>query len=262
MLGNAIRIILLLFSMTVYFIHCGSQAIRADLDADAYFEYAKGLFDKGKYYNAITEFTVVTLKFSADPIVDDAQYYLAESHFMYKEYLIAASEYQKVVEDYPESPYVEKAYYMIGLCYSNLSLRAELDQDYTAQAIRHFQNFLEYYPNSNLREKVEQEIGDLREKLSSKQLKGGNQYRAMGLYDSAVIYYDIILEKYYDTKSAELALYWKAECLYKMDRFEESLTSFSILVEKFSDSNKVDKAKSRISEIQEQLNKQAVKSEN
>jgi outer membrane protein assembly factor BamD len=261
MIYKSLTVGLIYLVISYFLMSCGSQSIRADLESDAYFEYAKDLFDRGKYYNAITEFTVITLKFSADPIVDDAQFYLAESHMMYKEYLIAAAEYQKVIEDYPESPYVEQSYYKIGLCFTKLSLRAELDQEYTNQALRHFQNYLEYYPNSKFRPDAERDINDLRKKLSAKLLKGGNQYRAMGMHDSAIIYYNIILEKYYDTISAELALFWKAECYYKLKEFEDAIATYTIFVEKYTNSEKLDSAKSKISELQSKMNKEAEKSQ-
>lgn len=257
MLIKIITLLLLLLLLS----GCGTKVVRADLDADAYFEYAKNLFDRGKYYNAISEFTVITLKFPADPIVDDAQFYLAESHFMYKEYLIAIAEYQKLVQDYPESPYVEEAYYKIGLSYTKLSLRPELDQEYTDQALKHFQNFLEYYPNSKFHDAAEKDLAQLREKMAAKKLKGGDQYRAMGMFDSAIIYYDIILEKFYDTPSAEKALFRKAECQYKLKQFDKALSSYSIFVEKYPKSKRQKKAKARISELQDKVNSQAEKSQ-
>src|SRR4030042_1039893 len=132
--GLAITLLAIIFSS------CGKKIQKEALSAEAYFEYAKSLFDRKKYVDAITEFTVITLKFSGNPVVDDAQFFLAESHFLNDEYLIAGAEYQKVINDYPESAFVEEAFYKMGLSYYNLSQRSELDQEYTLKAIRQFQN--------------------------------------------------------------------------------------------------------------------------
>ena len=78
---------------------CGKRVQKQDLTADEYFEYAKKKFDRGRYYDAMTEFNIIVLKFSGNPVVDDAQYYLAEAHFKQKEYLIAISEYKKLLKD-------------------------------------------------------------------------------------------------------------------------------------------------------------------
>ena len=49
----------LLFLLLIL-ISCGSKVKKEELSAEKYFEYAKSLFDRGKYLDAITEFTVVT----------------------------------------------------------------------------------------------------------------------------------------------------------------------------------------------------------
>ncbi|MEJ2537668.1 MAG: outer membrane protein assembly factor BamD [Calditrichia bacterium] len=242
---------ILLLLTVVIFAGCGSKIKKEILDANEYFEYAKGLYDKGKYLDAITEFTVIVLKFSADPVVDDAQFYLAQSHFKNEEYLIAVSEYQKVITDYPESPYVEQAFYQIGLSYSELSQRYQLDQEYTLKALRQFQNLIEAYPDGQYREDAEKQLTDLRKKLAKKQLLGGNVYRKMGIYDSAIIYYDILLEKYYDTPSAEEALYWKSVSLFKMKNYNDALTNFTAFLEKYPKSKHAEEARTKISEIQD-----------
>jgi len=245
------RVGLVITLLTIFLSSCGKKVQKENLSADAYFEYAKSLFDRKKYVDAITEFTVITLKFSGNPVVDDAQFYLAESHFLNDEYLIAGAEYQKMINDYPESAFVEEAFYKMGLSYYNLSQRSELDQEYTLKALRQFQNFIEAYPESPFREQGEQRLYELRIKLSRKQLMGGDVYRKMGIYDSAIIYYSILLDKYYDTPLAEPALYWKAECLYRIKEYEEALTNYTALVEKFPKSRYQRAAKGRISEIQD-----------
>ncbi len=253
MLKKVIYFPLIIVFIVISLSSCGKKVHKDTFDAQRYFEYAKKQFDKGKYLDAITEFTVITLKFSGNPVVDDAQFYLAESHYMNEEYLIAVAEYQKLINDYPESPYVQEAFYKVGMSFYNLSQRPELDQEYTLKALRQFQNFIEAYPESSYRERAEKQLFGLRSKLARKQLLGGNVYRKMGIYDSAIIYYNILLEKYYDTSAAEKALYWKADCQYKLKLYDEALTTFTVFVEKYPKSNFTREATSRISEIQRRL---------
>ncbi len=246
------------FLLLFIFMSCGPGIKKENLSAEDYFEYAKGLLDDGKCLKAQTEFTLITLKFSGNPIVDDAQFYLAESHLKCEEYLIAVAEYQKLVSDYPESPYVEKAFYKIGESFFNLSQRPELDQEFTIKALRQFQNFIEAYPNNEYRNDAEHKLFDLRVKLAKKQLLGGNVYRKMGIFDSAVIYYNILLEKYYDTPQAEEAMFWKGECLYKLKEYNQAMTNFTAFVEKYPNSKFTNKAKDKISEIQELLGEEDI----
>jgi outer membrane protein assembly factor BamD len=220
---------------------------------DEYFEYAKGLFDKGKYFKAQTELTVIVLKYSGDPVVDDAQYYLAESHFKQKEFIIAVSEYQKLINDYPESPYVSLSQFKKAMSYQNMSSRAELDQVYTKKAIKEFQNFIEEYPKHELKENAEKYINDLREKLALKIIMSATTYRKMGIYDSAIIYYDIILEDYYDTAQAEKALFWKGMCYYGLKKYIEARVAFSTFIEKYPKHRYSRKAKKTVEKITDKL---------
>lgn len=233
---------------------CGRKVNTDAFGPDEYFEYAKKLFDNGKYVKSITEFTIIVLKFSGDPVVDDAQYYLAESHFKMDEYLIAISEYQKLINDYPESPYVPLAQFKKGLSYYEMSSRAELDQEYTRRAIREFQSFIEEYSGHELRENAEKFITELRTKLAKKKMIAANTYRKMGIYDSAIIYYDIVLEDFYDTPQAKEALYWKAECLYKLKKYNDARVTFSAYVERYPQHKNVSKARERIEAITTILN--------
>lgn len=233
---------------------CGKKVRTDAFDPSEYFEYAKKEFDEGKYLKAITDFTVIVLKFSGDPVVDDAQYYLAESHFKQGEYLIAASEYQKLINDYPESDYVPLAQFKKGMAYYKLSSRAELDQEYTARAIKEFQSFLEEYPDHELEKNSESYIRECRIKLARKKMIAATTYRKMGIWDSAIIYYDIILEDYYDTPPAVEALFWKAECQYRLKKYSDSRVSFSAFIEKYPKNGHIQKAKQRVGEITEIIN--------
>lgn len=243
------RLFVVLFFVLMLLSSCGKRVNTQNLSPDEYFEYAKQKFDDGDYLKASTEFTVIVLKFSGHPIVDDAQYFLAESHFKNKEYLIAVSEYQKLVNDYPQSTFTVLSRFKIGLSYQRLSLRAPLDQTYTLDALRHFQSFVEEYSDHELKADAEKMIDQLNTKLAKKKLIAAQTYRRMGVCESAVIYYDIILEKFYSTQQAGEALYWKGECLYKLKRYTESLSAFTLFVEKFPEHKYGDRAKGRLSQL-------------
>lgn len=230
---------------------CGKRVNKKDLGPDEYFEYAKHKFDRGKYLDAITEFSVIVLKFSGNPVIDDAQYYLAESHFKQGEYLIAVSEYQKLINDYPQSAYSVLAQFKIGLSYYKLSLRPALDQEFTKKALRSFQNFIEENPDHELRADAERLHQESREKLARKKMIAATTYRKMGIYDSAVIYYDIIISQYYDTRQVVNAVYWKAESLYKLKKYVEAQNTFTTFVEKYPEHEHARQAKKRISKLAE-----------
>lgn len=228
---------------------CGTTKIPPNLTAEERFEVAKRLFDKGKYLDAKTQFKIITLNNPGSSIVDEAQYYLAETHFKLKEYLLAASEYERVLRMYPQSPLVDDAQYKIGLCYFKLSPGYALDQDYTLKAIGEFQRFLEDHPNSDLVPQVEKYLFECRSKLAQKDYKAGELYRKMGDCRAAVVYFDSVLNNYYDTKFAEKAHYWKAECLRRLGDYEAAQKEFEDFLSRYPKSGLASTVRSRLQEL-------------
>src|SRR5207249_3181699 len=67
---------------------CGSSEVTVNLSAEARFEMGKKKFDQGDYLEAIADFEIIKLQYPGSGVADDAQYYLAESHFKREEYLL------------------------------------------------------------------------------------------------------------------------------------------------------------------------------
>ena len=233
-LRKMIKFVILLILLTS--IACSSHKFASNMAMDERFEVAMKLLEKGDYLGAKTQFTILVLNYPGTQIADKAQFYLAESHFGLKEYIIAASEYEKLGRNYPQSDLVDDAQYKIGLSYYKLSPGYALDQNYTIQAVKEFQTFLEEFPTSDIRPKVEELLTTSRNKLAKKEFKAANLYRKMGHYNAAIIYFNEFLKVYYDTDFAEEALFRKGESLNKVENWEEAQKTFEEFVKKYPDS--------------------------
>ncbi len=248
---TAAHFVLLLFLFTG--LACSSSKIRPNMTPEERLEVAKKMLEKGDYLQAKTQFTILVLNYPGTPIADDAQYYLAEAHFGLKEYILAAAEYEKLVRNYPQSPFVDDAEYKMGLCYYELSPHYGLDQKYTIQAIQYFQRFLEDFPDSPYRKDAEKKLMELRTKLAKKEFKNAELYRKLGYYQSAVIYYDEVLNNYYDTPYAEKALFRKGESLYKLGKYQEADQVFSVFEQRYPESPYISEVKHLREKIKKHL---------
>jgi outer membrane protein assembly factor BamD len=244
---------ILFFCVILIVFSCASKKIKGDLTAEERLEIAKELFDNKKYYDAKQQLTILTYSHRGSAVADEAQFYLAECHYELKEYILAISEYQRLVNAYQNSEYIDDAEYKLGMSYFELSPSAGLDQDYSLKAIAHFQRFLEDYPNSSLRPKVEKAYSTTRDKLAKKEFDNGALYRKMGYYEAAIVYFDGVLVSFYDTKYAEKASFWKAECLYKLEKFEEAQDLFQDFLDRFTQSTFHEKAVKRLDDIKQIL---------
>jgi outer membrane protein assembly factor BamD len=222
-----------LFLITVHLSACGSNKLRANMTTEERLEYAMKLFNDHDYLDARTQFRIITLNAPGSAIVDRAQFYLAECHFHTEEFIIAAAEYEKVLRLYSRSEYLDDAQYRIALCYFELSPRADLDQKFTLRAVEEFQKFLEDFPDSELEEEASQKLQELRNKLAKKEYNSADLYRRLAYYESALVYYDEVLNRYYDTIYAEPSLYYKAEILHKLLRYPKAKEAIHQLMDRY-----------------------------
>jgi len=232
---------------------CGNSVLKKNLTAEERFDVALKMFRKGDYFNARTQFKIITLNHPGSSVVDKAQFYLAECHFGLKEYLLAAEEYRKVIRLYPRSDLVDDAQFKVALSYYKLSPKAPLDQDYTMKAIQEFQRFLEDYPESDLVPEAEKKLKELRTKLAKKDYDAATIYRKMAYYESALIYYDSVLQSYYDTKYADDALYWKGVMHRELRQYKEARSAFEMFLKKYPNSKFARRVQTYLKEVSEKL---------
>lgn len=236
--------------MLIGFTGCGKENVKYnELSPEDQFAQTKRLFDKKDYYKAKMQFTVLVLNHPGSAIVESTQYYLAECHFFLKEYLLAVAEYEKLIKSLPQSDLVDDARYRTGLCYEKLSPSFGLDQEYTYKAINQYQLFLDDYPDSDLRPVVEAHLSACREKVAKKEYKMGELYRKMGYDTAAVISFNAVLDNYGDTSFADDALFWKAECLRKLDNRPQARNTYETLIATHPNSVFAERARNRLKDL-------------
>jgi outer membrane protein assembly factor BamD len=232
---------------------CSSKEATVEMTLEQRYEAAMKLFNDGDYREAIDAFRIITLQFQGSALADDAQYYLAESHYCAGEYVLAAYEFETLYKTMPTSEYVPRARFERALCYFELSPKASLDQDYTRKAIDEFQAFIEYYPTDPRVPEAEAKIAELNTKLAKKMYDSAVIYMKMEYYRSAAVYFDLVLERYHDTQYAEPALLAKAEALAARKQYEEARESLELYLERYPQSPERSDAESLLNSVKEAL---------
>ncbi|MEO6694074.1 MAG: outer membrane protein assembly factor BamD [Ignavibacteria bacterium] len=239
-LKHFLTVLILGFSFSIFY-SCGSSKgsdITTD-DPEKAYSQAKSRYDKKDYLDAIDDFNLIKLKFSGSSVVDKAIYFLGMSYYKREEYILAAYEFETLIKSYPTSSLIEESRYSLAMCYYKLSPAFNLDQTYTRYAITEFQNFLELYPRSKNAGQSESKIKELKNKLSYKALKSAELYFNLGNYKSALVYYDNVLDDYFETDYSDDALYGKIQTLIikkqydkakkEIERFESRFTNSEFL---------------------------------
>lgn len=111
----------------------------------------------------------------------------------------ARDEFEKVVNDYPNSEWVKAATYQIALTDAHRSSDAPYDQKVTQAAVEELKEFTRTYPDAELSQKAEDEIKALRNKEAQNNFLIGRFYEKQKNYESAKIYYETIVQNYKDS---------------------------------------------------------------
>ena len=171
---------------------------------------ADALFDGKKFGNAAIEYRDFLQTFAGDERCDYAQFRLAESLRMRKEYALAQVEYKILQNDYGYSEYVDDAFFMEGVCAFKQSPRVERDQTKAYEALDRVTRFLQLFPTSSRVEEGRTVLAQIQEKLAHKDFLSAELYNRGKHYDAALVYYDKIIGIYPETIWAARSHYYRA----------------------------------------------------
>lgn len=170
------------------------------------YKKAMTLYQKEKYGDAAEAFNTVIDVGRGTDYGQEAQYYLAESYFKDERYLLASSEYERYISEFPRADKRQDAQFKEAVCYYHLSPRYKLDQKYTQKAIEKFRLYNSRYPNSQHTEEAAKYITEMRSKLAEKLYYSADLYKRTDEYEAAVIYYDLTIDNYPESMWAQRAL--------------------------------------------------------
>ena len=231
------------------FASCTSVFDASNKSPEEIFARALTEFKKNELFEAQRLFDIVRLQYPTSPLVDDAQYYLAEVNFKRREYILAAYNYNYVRRAYPQSEFAKESMRKAALCYVELSPPYDRDQKYTREAIVSLTEFREVYPADSTF--ADSTITLLQHKLAERDFRAAEQYRVLYSPRSALVYYDAVIDEHPTSEFCEPALVGKAEILVKLKRYDEALSACSLYQRFFPKGAKADK----IADLQEESRK-------
>jgi len=160
----------------------------------------------GAHYDVIEVFRTVIKNGPYGKYASLSQYkiglYLQEKR-LYQE---ARDEFEKVLNDYPDSEWAQAAKYQIALADANRSVGAQYDQAITETALDEFDKFVKQYPDAELSRKAQEQINDLLSKEAENNYLIAEFYEKQKNYKAAKIYYNSIVKDFRNTKWAQKSL--------------------------------------------------------
>lgn len=151
-------------------------------DMDYRYEYAKQAFAEGKYTRAVGLLeSLITAKKGRED-AEESLYMLGMAEYMSHDYESASATFKKYHQTYPKGIYAEQASFYTGQSLYEGAPEPRLDQTPTIGAINAYQQFMDFYPDSHLRQQAQQRLFELQDKLVQKELLSAQLYYNLGGY--------------------------------------------------------------------------------
>lgn len=162
---------------------CGSYSKMMKTTDYVYkYEMAKQYYVEGQYNRASLLLQDVVSLLKGTDKGEESLFLLGMSNYRAHAYDAAVAYFKKYYQSYPKGTFTEEARYYSGRSLYMNTPEPKLDQTATYEAVTEFQNFLELYPESRLREDAQQRIFDLQDKLVEREYLSAKLYYDLGSY--------------------------------------------------------------------------------
>ena len=207
---------------------CGEyNKILKSRDAELKYEYAKKYFDQKKYGRTITLLDEILSAYTGSSKEQEILYLLAQAYFYDKDYTTATQYYTRYYNKFPKGEFTELARFNSAYGLYLDSPDARLDQTSTFKGIQEFQNFLEYFPQSEKAPEAQDLMFKLQEKLAYKEFLAARLYYNLGLYNRENYYESCVVTAREALKSYPFSEFTEEfQILIVRARFEQAVYSF------------------------------------
>jgi outer membrane protein assembly factor BamD len=186
---------------------CASRGpVFTNMDADTLFQFGMERLAERRWGDAADAFQNLLLMHANHPRTQEARFRLGEAYQGRREWITAAGEFNRVAIEFPAGPWADDARFQTCRSYAQLAPRPQLDQEYTRVAIEHCRSLLAYYPDSEYVPAAQALIVELTERIAEKDYLAGEHYFNRRAFDSAIIYYQGLVDEFPGTTWAPRAL--------------------------------------------------------
>jgi outer membrane protein assembly factor BamD len=195
---------------------------------------------KKKHYNeAKTILTEAKYQCSGSPLMDTLLYYLGKADVMLKLPSEARIEFERLIQDFPTSPFSDESHYLLGYCSFVEANPPERDQEKTHKAIRELTDFIDRYPESSYIDSAKKYIERSTEILAQKEFANARFYEKIEQYDAAIVYFKSLIAEFPQSKYIDQAKLSIAQNLIALSRPGEARPILDDLVTSVPDTNDI-----------------------
>lgn len=217
-------------------LRCGGGDLLPEGDPADRVRAAEQYLERGKNRQALEAFQIIARTYPGTEWEEAARVGIARSHRGMKDYPTAIQLYETFMRRFPRSDHVDDAAFEIGLCYAEQRKRPQLDPEMNRKALTEFEDFLARYPESDLAPRAREEVAAARDHFAEKELKNGITYAKLRRQGAARFYFQIVVDRYPESRHVPEALYRIGETHRRQKNREEAAAVLARMRSRFPDS--------------------------
>lgn len=229
------RMLILCLTSCLFFAACGGGLPYPGLTVEEVYALGLQAREQGEWEEAAKafEFVVFTQGFNR---VAEARLLLAEAQYRNGRYIEARSEYQRVIDRWPADTVAVTA--ALGVCRSLVSLSpiTQRDQSFTRQARLSCRQVAADLAGTVMGLEAGRLADRMQLKLAEQDYSTGLHYLKRGLLDSALLYFEQVVDEFSATEWAPWALYQMVDVFGRIGYQRDVEATRDLLLETYPDS--------------------------
>ncbi|QAR31980.1 outer membrane protein assembly factor BamD [Geovibrio thiophilus] len=242
------KLIITLMAMVIA-VSCAKQPPK-EIPAEVSMKKGMQYFERKKYKDAAEQFEAA-IRNAGDPdMAGNAQIFLADSHFLAKDYELAIPSYETYLRIYPYSSDAPRAKLRLGLCYYRQIGAPDRDMKNAEEALRIFSELRNENPGYAKEYELADKIRELRGLMGERELLVAKFYLRTDKERPAVKRLQYIVENYPDTVVYPESLTMLGDYYAGKEGYEaEAIKYYRALIREFPNSKYSSDITSKLSKL-------------
>jgi outer membrane protein assembly factor BamD len=221
------------------------------------------LFDKGtaalqakKWLTAREYFKQVVETYTGSVFRPDAKLGIGDTYLgegSSEALVLAINEFREFLTFYPTNRRADYAQYKLALGHFRQMRAPQRDQTETRDTIKELETFVERYPSSSLMPEAKAKLREAHDRLSEADYLVGFFYYRQRWYPGAIDRFKAVLKQDAEYTGRDAVYFHLAESYVKIKREAEALPYYERLVAEFQQSEYLEEARKRITELKATL---------
>jgi outer membrane protein assembly factor BamD len=227
--ANGVAVVLLALTLA----GCGASTMPAVHSEPERLATAQRMMDTRHWASAIELLKAYVDTNGGGTNSDLATYLLGECYLRTHEWAMAATQFERMAREFPESDSTASASFRLGEALDGQARPPDFDQEYTSKAIDQWRTYLATYPGHWLNDEANRRIDRARSRLAIKIVRTGELYVKLKLPQPARAYFERIVTEFGDTLLLGRAMLGLARCDALEGKKDSAIARYREIEQKF-----------------------------